>query len=67
MPAARYQILVQWDEMDLDEEEDAEEPLWNTAEIEVPVKRTEDDGYSVVYWKLSLHNGQWLIDSLNIV
>lgn len=53
--------------MDLDEEEDAEEPLWNTAEIEVPVKRTEDDGYSVVYWKLSLHNGQWLIDSLNIV
>jgi len=63
-----YEILVEWDEMDLDElEDDDDEPMWNTAEVEVPVKREGDDAYSVVYWKLSLHNGQWLIDSLNIV
>ena len=62
-----YAILVEWDEMDLDEEEEDDEPLWNTAEVEVPVQRDDDDSTSVVYWKLSLHNGQWLIDSLNIV
>ena len=48
-------------------EPENDEPLWNTADIEVPVKRAADDTYSVVYWKLSLYNGQWLIDSLNIV
>eukprot|EP00322_Chrysochromulina_rotalis_P027974 CAMPEP_0115851772 /NCGR_PEP_ID=MMETSP0287-20121206/12653_1 /TAXON_ID=412157 /ORGANISM="Chrysochromulina rotalis, Strain UIO044" /LENGTH=335 /DNA_ID=CAMNT_0003305813 /DNA_START=1 /DNA_END=1008 /DNA_ORIENTATION=- len=63
-----YSILVEWDEMDFDDEEDDEdEPLWNTAEIEVPVSRSEDGTSSMVYWKLSLYNGQWLIDSLNIV
>lgn len=64
-----YAILVEWDEMDVGtgEEEEDDEPLWNTAEVEVPVKRAGDESYSVVYWQLSLHNGQWLIDSLNIV
>lgn len=62
-----YSILVEWDEMDMDDDDDDDEPLWNTAEIEVPVKRAADEGFSIVYWKLSLHNGQWLIDSLNIV
>jgi hypothetical protein len=62
-----YQILVEWDEAELDVEPENDEPLWNTADIEVPVKRAADDTYSVVYWKLSLYNGQWLIDSLNIV
>ena len=52
------------DEDDLDEE-DEESPGY--AGVEVLVRRDGEDSFSLVSWEMSLHNGQWLIDSLNIV
>ena len=37
------------------------------VEIEVLVKREGDESYSMVSWCLSLHDANWLIDSMNIV
>jgi len=71
-----YSILAEWDVMDEDEDEDEEEEgvcldnkedCTNTATVEVLVKREDDDSFGLVSWDLSLYNGQWLIDSLNIV
>jgi len=64
-----YSLLVEWDEMqeDNDECDDVDEDLPNVADVDTLVKREGDDSFSLVSWTLSLHNGQWLIDSLNIV
>ena len=63
-----YSILADWDEMQFDDEEDDEDgDAQTTAEIEALVRREGDDSFSVVSWMLSLYDGQWLIDSLNII
>jgi hypothetical protein len=70
-----YSILAEWDEMqdDDDDEEDEDEDedegggKKNQAEVEVLVKREEDDSFSMVSWRLSLHDARWLIDNLNII
>ena len=35
-------------------------------QVDVLVKRSDDDSYTVVNWVLSRHNGRWLTDSLTI-
>ena len=66
-----YALLVEWDEMqdsdDCSEDEGVDPDQPNLADIEVLVRREGEESFSLVSWELSLHNGQWLIDSLNIV
>ena len=35
-------------------------------QVDVLVKRDDDESFTLVSWQLSLHNGRWLIDSLNV-
>jgi len=63
-----YSILVEWDE--LQEEEDdfmLDDYLKGQAEVEVLVRREEEDSLTMVSWDLSLYDGQWLVNSLNII
>jgi len=65
-----YSLLVEWDEMredDDDDDDDDDGGSPNLAQVDVLVKCADDESYGLVSWQLSLHNGQWLIDSLNIV
>ena len=66
-----YALLVEWDEMqdddddDDDDGDDDDDP--NLAEVDVLVRRDGDESFGLVSWQLSLHSGQWLIDSLSII
>ena len=60
-----YALLLEWEEMELDDEEDVD-ASGNTAEVEALVRRDPADSFSVVTFHLSRHNARWLIDSLAI-
>jgi len=63
-----YSILVEWDE--LQEEEDdfkLDDYLKGQADCDVLVRREGEDSFSMVSWDLSLYDGRWLINSLNII
>jgi len=60
-----YKLLLEWEEMELDDEEDIDS-TGNTAEVDVQVRRDAKDSFSVVSFQLSRHNARWLIDSLSI-
>ena len=65
-----YQILSEWDEIEWDDDEDDEdepEGVEARKEYEVLVKREGDASFSMVSWVLSLYDGQWLIDSMNVI
>jgi len=71
-----YSILAEWDDMeeeddddddDDDDDEDGGNKQGSKAEVEVLVKREGEASYSMVSWCLSLHDANWLIDSMNIV
>jgi len=62
-----YQILTEWDEMEIEEEEEGEEEAArNTCSVDVLVKRTDDESFTIVNWQLSRHDGRWLTDSLTL-
>ena len=42
-------------------------PLETNVELAVLVRREGEDSYSYVNWELSSYDGQWLIDSMNVV
>jgi len=60
-----YKLLLEWNEMELDDEEDIDS-AGNTAEVDVQCRRDADDSFSIVSFRLSRHNARWLIDSLTI-
>ena len=60
-----YAPLVTWDEMQTEDEEIEEDT--GLAEVAMLVKEEEEESFTLVTWRLSLHDGKWLIDSLNIV
>jgi hypothetical protein len=39
----------------------------NHADVEVLVRREGEDSFTMVSWSMSLYEGRWLIDSLNII
>ena len=61
-----YEILTQWDEMEIEDEDEDEWSEQNEVSLDVLVKRSADESFSVVNWQLSKHNGRWLTDSLSI-
>ena len=64
-----YSILAEWDEIEEEEEDDDDDDDGTTEdlEVDVTVRREGEDTFSMVSWRLSLYNGQWLIDSMNII
>jgi len=64
-----YSILAEWDEIEEEEEDDEDEDDGTTEDLEVDitVRREGEDTFSMVSWRLSLYNGQWLIDSMNVI
>lgn len=65
-----YSVLKEWEEMEIEEEEDDEDAADSdeaTVDIEVLVRRGSEDSFSIVSWVLSLYDGKWLIDSMNII
>ena len=62
-----YEILLEWDEIEIEDDLEAECDLEkNSCSVDVLVKRSEDDSWTIVNWTLSRHNGRWLTDSLSI-
>ena len=67
----RYAVLAEWDEIELGEADGADDndddaTFDNSASLDVLVKRTGDESWTVVNWQLSRHNGRWLTDALSI-
>lgn len=62
-----YSVLAEWDHFDLDDDFDEADAAAGAASVEVMVRRDADDDAAMVAWELSLYDGQWLIDSLNII
>ena len=66
-----YSVLAEWDEMQFDDDEEGaqEEVGFDEAnvELEVLVRREGQESFSIVSWILSSYDGQWLIDSMNII
>lgn len=69
-----YAILTEWDEMGDDDSDDEGEELCTTddpphcsTELDVLVRREGEESFSMVSWELSQYDGNWLIDSLNII
>ena len=63
-----YSILVEWDEMQEDEDDfTLDDYLSGNGEVEMLVRREGEETFTMVSWDLSLYNGQWLINSLNII
>ena len=60
-----YQILTQWEEMEIDDDDDID-ASGNTAEVEVLVRRDPADSFSVVSFQMSRHDARWLVDGLGI-
>ena len=60
-----YQILTQWEEMEIDDDDDID-ASGNTAEVEVLVRRDSADSFSVVSFQMSRHDARWLVDGLGI-
>ena len=61
-----YQILTEWDDMELEDEDDADALLSGVADQNALVCRKGDDGWTIVGFELSKHNERWLVDSLTI-
>ena len=61
-----YQILTEWDDMELEDEDDADALLSGVADQNALVRRKGDDGWTIVGFELSKHNERWLVDSLTI-
>lgn len=59
-----YLILSEWDEIDFDDETDVTDSA--EAEQDVLVRRSSDKTWSAVSFRLSRHNGRWLVDSLGL-
>lgn len=57
-----YAILCEWDEIEFEEAEEE----GAVASVDVLVKRTADDSWTIVNWELSQHSGRWLTDALTI-
>eukprot|EP00966_Prymnesium_polylepis_P314786 7273465-Prymnesium_polylepis.1 len=68
-----YSILVEWDEKAEDDDDEGDETGCATdtrrctKEVDVLVRRDGEDSYTMVSWELSQYDGNWLIDSLNII
>jgi hypothetical protein len=60
-----YQILTEWDQIELEEPEELDEGGTLVSQ-DVLVKRDEDDSWTVVNWQMSRHSGRWLMDALTI-
>lgn len=60
-----YKILSEWDEIEF---QDGEVLNDDGSEIDQAalVKRTGDDSWSVVHWKMSKESGAWLMDGMSI-
>ena len=59
-----YQILGEWEELEVDDDEiDASQ---STCEVECLIRRDPADSFSIVAFQMSRHNGRWLIDALQI-
>ena len=66
-----YQILTEWDEIELQDEDDGGEggevrTEGNVAEVDVLVRREGEESWTIVNWQLSRYNGRWLTDSMSI-
>ena len=62
-----YEILGEWDEIEISDDDMDECDLeTNARSVEALVKRSDDESWTVVDWVLSRHNGRWLTDSLSI-
>ena len=59
-----YKILTEWDEIELEEPEAAEED--NTLSQDVLVRRNGDESWTIVNWRLNRYSGRWLTDALTI-
>ena len=66
-----YRVLTEWEEIhvDVDSEEFSEDG--SVVQIGVPVRRGQDEPWTIVNWELSLHpidDGprRWLTDSLSV-
>jgi len=62
-----YSVLKEWDEMEFDEDDEEEDGESNHKEYEVLVRREGQESFSIVNWVLSSYEGQWLIDSMNVL
>ena len=60
-----YQILTEWDEIELDEDPGEGDDSSSVSQ-DVYVKREEDDSWTVVNWMLSKHSGRWLMDAMTL-
>ena len=60
-----YQILTEWDEIELDEDAGEGDDSSSVSQ-DVYVKREEDDSWTVVNWMLSKHSGRWLMDAMTL-
>ena len=67
-----YEILLEWSEIQFEDDDLGSMMLGgaggdsNRDEVEVLVRREEDNSWSIVAFDLSRHNGRWLIDAINI-
>jgi hypothetical protein len=60
----RYQILTEWDELELEAEA---EPVGAGVVRQCALcRRDGEDLWAVVSWQLSRHSGRWLLDSLSV-
>jgi len=59
-----YQILTEWEAIDLEDEEVGDGS--GVVEQSVLVRREDDESWTVVNFQMSLHSGRWLMDSLSI-
>lgn len=60
-----YQILTEWDQIELEECEELDEGSTQVSQ-DVLIKRDEDESWTLVNWQLSRHSGRWLMDELSI-
>ena len=60
-----YQILTEWDQIELEECEEPDEGSTQVSQ-DVLIKRDEDESWTLVNWQLSRHSGRWLMDELSI-
>jgi len=61
-----YKILVEWDDIEIDEEADPVNDDGSVVSLDARARRSSDDSWTIVNWQLSRHSGCWLMDSLSI-
>eukprot|EP00965_Chrysotila_dentata_P090165 2976193-Pleurochrysis_carterae.AAC.3 len=60
-----YRILAEWEEMEFETDVD-EIDASNHAVVDVLLRRKKGDSWAVVSWDLTMHDGRWLIHSLDV-